>query len=96
MLQLNARERAKAVFEVVHSDVCGPMQKATFSSKRYFATFIDDKCRFCVVFLLRSKSEVLDKFVQFVKFAETQTGKRVKVIQASLLHSAVIEASCRN
>ena len=67
--QMNAPERAKTMLEVVHSDVCGPMQTATFSNKRYFATFIDDKSRFCVVFLLRSKSEVLEKFVQFVKFA---------------------------
>ncbi|KAF1332517.1 reverse transcriptase, partial [Globisporangium splendens] len=68
--------------DVVHSDVCGPMQTATFSDKRYFVTFIDDKSRFCVVFLLRSKSEVLDKFVQFVKFAETQIGRRVKVLRS--------------
>ena len=52
----------------------------TFSNKRYFATFIDDKYRFCVVFLIRSKLEILG--VQFVKFAETQTGKRVKVIRS--------------
>ncbi|KAF1334706.1 Integrase catalytic core protein, partial [Globisporangium splendens] len=80
--QSTAPERAKNVLDVVHSDVCGPMQTATFSDKRYFVTFIDDKSRFCVVFLLRSKSEVLDKFVQFVKFAETQTGRRVKVLRS--------------
>ena len=80
--QSTAPERAKNVLDVVHSDVCGPMQTSTFSDKRYFVTFIDDKSRFCVVFLLRSKSEVLDKFVQFVKFAETQTGKRVKVLRS--------------
>ncbi|TYZ67568.1 hypothetical protein PybrP1_000198, partial [[Pythium] brassicae (nom. inval.)] len=80
--QSTASERAKNVLDVVHSDVCGPMQTTTFSDKRYFVTFIDDKSRFCVVFLLRSKSEVLDKFVQFVKFAETQTGRRVKVLRS--------------
>ncbi|KAF1318429.1 Integrase catalytic core protein, partial [Globisporangium splendens] len=80
--QSTAPERAKNVLDVVHSDVCGPMQTSTFSDKRYFVTFIDDKSRFCAVFLLRSKSEVLDKFVQFVKFAETQTGKRVKVLRS--------------
>ena len=63
-------ERPKNVLNVVHSDVCGPMQTATFSNKRYFVTFIDDKSRYCAVFLLRSKSEVMDKFVQFVKFSE--------------------------
>jgi transposase InsO family protein len=80
--QSTAPERAKDVLDIVHSDVCGPMKTATFSDKRYFVTFIDDKSRFCVVFLLRSKSEVFDKFVQFVKFAETQTGKRVKVLRS--------------
>jgi len=80
--QSTASERAKNVLDFVHSDVCGPMQTTTFSDKRYFVTFIDDKSRFCVVFLLRSKSEVLDKFVQFIKFAETQTGRRVKVLRS--------------
>ncbi|KAG3009095.1 hypothetical protein PC121_g25350 [Phytophthora cactorum] len=47
--------RAKQVLEVIHSDVCGPMQTSTFSGKRYFVTFTDDKSHFCVVYLLRNK-----------------------------------------
>jgi transposase InsO family protein len=74
--------RAKQVLEVVHSDVCGPMQTPTFGGKRYFVTFIDDKSHFCVVYLLRNKSEVAAKFAEFVAFAETQTGKRVKVLRS--------------
>lgn len=80
--QSTSPERAKNMLDVVHSDVCGPMQTAIFSDKRYLVTFIDDKSRFCVVFLLCSKSEVLDKFIQFVKFAETQTGRRVRVLRS--------------
>ena len=45
-------------------------------------TFTDDKSRYCAVFLLRSKSEVLEKFVHLVKFAETQTGRRIKVVHS--------------
>uniref|UniRef100_H3H2R9 Retrovirus-related Pol polyprotein from transposon TNT 1-94-like beta-barrel domain-containing protein n=1 Tax=Phytophthora ramorum TaxID=164328 RepID=H3H2R9_PHYRM len=56
--------RAKHVLEVVHSDVCGPMQTPTFGGKRYFVTFIDDKSHFCVVYLLRNKSEVAAKFAE--------------------------------
>ncbi|GMF60341.1 unnamed protein product [Phytophthora fragariaefolia] len=74
--------RAKQVLEVVHSDVCGPMQTSTFRGKRYFVTFTDDKSHFCVVYLLRNKSEVADKFVEFVAMAETQTGKRVKTLRS--------------
>ncbi|KAG6590559.1 gag-pol polyprotein [Phytophthora cinnamomi] len=74
--------RAKQVLEVVHSDVCGPMQTSTFGGKRYFVTFIDDKSHFCVVYLMRNKSEVAAKFAEFVALAETQTGKRVKTLRS--------------
>ncbi|KAF1318440.1 Gag-pol polyprotein, partial [Globisporangium splendens] len=80
----STKVRSNSLLDIVHSDVCGPMQTPTFSGKRYFATFIDDKSRYCVVYLMQSKSEVFDKFVQFVqfvKFGETQTGRRVKVLR---------------
>ena len=57
------------------------MQTPTFSGKRYFVTFIDDKSRYCVVYLMHNESGVFDKFVRFVEFAETQTGRRVKVLR---------------
>uniref|UniRef100_A0AAV1T0R7 Integrase catalytic domain-containing protein n=1 Tax=Peronospora matthiolae TaxID=2874970 RepID=A0AAV1T0R7_9STRA len=58
------------------------MSMATFSGKRYFVTFIDDKSRYCVVYLLKSKSEVAAKFMEYAAMAETQTGKRVKYLQS--------------
>uniref|UniRef100_H3H749 Integrase catalytic domain-containing protein n=1 Tax=Phytophthora ramorum TaxID=164328 RepID=H3H749_PHYRM len=58
------------------------MQTPTFGGKRYFVTFIDDKSHFCVVYLLRNKSEVAAKFAEFVAFAETQTGKRVQTLRS--------------
>uniref|UniRef100_H3H842 Integrase catalytic domain-containing protein n=1 Tax=Phytophthora ramorum TaxID=164328 RepID=H3H842_PHYRM len=54
----------------------------TFGGKRYFVTFIDDKSHFCVVYLLRNKSEVAAKFAEFVAFAETQTSKRVQTLRS--------------
>ena len=77
--QDSTKLRSNGLLDVVHSDVCGPMQTPTLSGKRYFVTLIDDKSRYCVVYLTRSKSEMYDKFVQFVKLAGTQSGRRVKV-----------------
>ena len=34
--------RAREVFEVVDSDVCGPMMVNSHGGSRYFVTFIDD------------------------------------------------------
>ncbi|CEG44602.1 retrovirus-related pol polyprotein from transposon tnt 1-94 [Plasmopara halstedii] len=58
------------------------MQTATFSGKRYFVTFIDEYSHFCAVYLLETKSEVFDKFANYVALAETHTGKRVKCIRS--------------
>ncbi|GMG18162.1 unnamed protein product [Phytophthora fragariaefolia] len=79
--------RAKKLLEVIHSDVCGPMETPTFSGKRYFVTFIDEYSHFCVVYLLRYKSEVAAKFAEFVAFAETQTGSRVRTLRVKQLRS---------
>ncbi|KAG3254075.1 hypothetical protein PI124_g1314 [Phytophthora idaei] len=79
---LKSPKHARKLLEVIDSDVCGPMQTSTFSGKRYFVTFIDEYSHFCVVYLLRNKSEVADKFAEFVAFAETQTGKVVKTLRS--------------
>ena len=73
--------RAKEVLEVIHSDICGPMRTETFSGKRYFVTFIDEKSHYCVAYLLKNKSEVADKFAHFVALAENQTSMRVKTLR---------------
>ena len=64
----------------MHINVCGPMQTATFDGSRKFVTFIEEFSHFCVVFLLKNKSEMAAKFAEFVAFAETQTGNRVKLL----------------
>ncbi|CEG47181.1 retrotransposon unclassified [Plasmopara halstedii] len=57
------------------------MQTPTFGGKRYFITFVFEKSHNCVVYLPRIKSEVADKFANFVALAENQTNKRVKTFR---------------
>ena len=78
----NARgQRAERVLELVHSDLCGPMETASIGGRRYFLTFIDDASRKTVVYFLKSKTEVLESFQDFKAFAENQTGERIKRIR---------------
>ena len=65
--------RAKKLLEVIHSDVCGPMQTATFGGSRYFFTFIDEYSHMRAVFIPKRMSKVASKFVDFFKFADTWT-----------------------
>ncbi|XP_069361062.1 uncharacterized protein [Maniola hyperantus] len=74
-------KRATEILELVHSDVCGPIETPSFSGKRYFITFIDDKTRKTFVYFLREKSEVFSVLVEFKILAESQTGRKLKIIR---------------
>jgi len=54
--------RAKAVLELVHSDICGPIETESLGGARYFVTFVDDFSRYTEDAMLRSRSEVLNAF----------------------------------
>ena len=70
------------VLELIHSDVCGPMPIKSLAGSMYFVTFIDDRSRFTAIYLLKKKSEVFQKFKNYIAWAENLTGKRVKILQS--------------
>lgn len=75
------REKAngsKNILDLIHTDLCGPMKTQTHSKKRYLLTFIDDFSRFTKIYLLRNKSEVNAKMMEFVELMKTQFEKKPK------------------
>ena len=62
--------RAKAPLELVHSDVCRPMQTPSLASSHYVLTFIDDFTRKTWVYFLKNKSEVFEKICNFKALVE--------------------------
>lgn len=77
-----AENRAKELIQLVHSDVCGPMQTLSPSGKRYVLTFIDDYSRYSTVYLLKEKSETLSHFKQYVEMCKTMFGRKPKFIRS--------------
>ena len=51
--------------EIRHSDVCDLKSIQTRGGKKYFITFIDDCTRYSYVYLLRSKDEAIEAFIQY-------------------------------
>ena len=76
------REKAKELLEVVHSDVCGPMQTPGLSGERYFVTFIDEKSGRVSVALLKSKDGVLREFKSYRARAEKSSGRDIKTLRS--------------
>ena len=57
--------RASQILQLVHSDLCGPVNPTSTSGKRYFITFTDDYSRKTWVYFLHEKSEALITFQRF-------------------------------
>ncbi|CAL9018208.1 unnamed protein product, partial [Prunus brigantina] len=74
--------RAKHPLELIHTDVCGPMQNESIGGNRYFITFIDDYSRMCWVYFLRNKSSVISVFKKFKAFVELQSGFNLKKLRS--------------
>ena len=68
--------------ELVHSDICGPMQVESVGGSKYFVTFIDDYSKYTTVYMISHRSEALEKFMEFVQMAENFTGLRVKELRS--------------
>ncbi|KAL0402499.1 UNVERIFIED_CONTAM: Retrovirus-related Pol polyprotein from transposon TNT 1-94 [Sesamum latifolium] len=73
--------RASAPLELVHSDICGPMQTPTPGNKRYFILFIDDYTRHMWIYFLNQKSEAFSTFLKFKAQAERESGFLIKTLR---------------
>ena len=71
-------KKTSRAFELIHSDLCGPMNVESIGGNKYVLTFTDDYKRYVTVYFLKSKSEVLSKFEQYVNMVENATGQRVQ------------------
>ena len=73
--------RSSEILEIIHTDICGPLPPC-LTGQRYFATFIDDVSRYGYIFLLNTKSEVLNAFKIFKAEVENQLDKKIKIVRS--------------
>ena len=77
-----SNHRSSQLLELIHTDVCGPMNVESIGGSRYFVSFIDDYSRYVTVYMIKNKSEVLSKFKEFVSLMENLTEHRIKVLRS--------------
>jgi len=76
------REKAQEILEVVHSDICGPMQVTTLNGQRYFITFIDEMSGRVGIALLHRKSDAMTAFKGYQSRAERSSGKKIQALRS--------------
>lgn len=57
---------------LVHSNVCDT-SRVSRGGNKYFVTFIDNFSKYCYVYLMKTKNELLNKFKVYKAEAENQT-----------------------
>ncbi|KAB2602155.1 hypothetical protein D8674_003160 [Pyrus ussuriensis x Pyrus communis] len=75
-------QESKFPLELIHTDICGPMQIASNAGNKYFILFTDDCIRMTWVYFLRYKSEALEYFKRFKAMTELQCGYKIKYLRS--------------
>jgi transposase InsO family protein len=73
--------RASSILEVLHTDLCEPMQIASLGGYLYFMVIVDDYSKMVWVRFMANKSSAFQHFAEFITLIEAQIGKKVLVIR---------------
>ena len=73
-----SQHRATQLLEIIHSDICGPMQVESIGGSKYMLMFTDDYSRYTTVYFLKNKNEVIVRFKHYVSQVENRTGHYIK------------------
>ncbi|MCO5569407.1 hypothetical protein L7F22_023119 [Adiantum nelumboides] len=70
------------VNQLVHSDLCGPMETQSITGSFYFATFIDDFSRYTTVYFLKNKSQLFSYFKEYCASAQRQHDVPIQALRS--------------
>ena len=79
---IHTEKKQTNILELIHTDVCGPMQTRSLGGASYFLIFVDDRYRYTWVYFIRIKSDVFEYFKEFITMTEKNTGKCIKVLRS--------------
>lgn len=74
-------KKADEMLDLVHTDVC-TMSSKSLSSGEYFLSFIDDKTHYMWIYILKHKSELLQKLLKRKALVEKSTGMQLKTLRS--------------
>lgn len=60
-----SKNRESVAGELVHTDLCGPMQETSHGGARYMLLFRDDYSNYRYVYCIKSKADVASKMKHF-------------------------------
>lgn len=83
------RARATRPIQLIHTNVCGPIEVKTWDGKKYFATFLGDYTHYAETHLLKSKSDVQEALLNYVSKVEARWCNKVSKIRCDNGHEYI-------
>ncbi|CAN1189995.1 Retrovirus-related Pol polyprotein from transposon TNT 1-94 [Linum perenne] len=74
--------RAVAPFDLIHTDIWGPVSQSTYDGNSYFLTIVDDHSRAVWAFLMKHKSETRSLLQNFCIMIQRQFDKKIRIIRS--------------
>jgi transposase InsO family protein len=78
----NIGSRASHPLQLIHTDLCGPMEQVSLGGMKYSITFIDDFTKRVHVYFLKDKLSVLDVFKDYKCKVENELERKIKTIRS--------------
>ena len=72
---------SKEVLELVHTDLCGPIEVTCYKGDKYIMLFVDEYSRMMTIMFLEQKTNGFQMFKWYVARVEKETGKSLKCLR---------------
>lgn len=73
--------KSSKIGELIHADLCGPMEVQSIGGAKYFLLLKDDYSHYRFVYFIHNKSEVFEKLRICLNLIKNQTGSKIKVLR---------------
>lgn len=74
--------KSTEILDMIHTDLSGRITIPNRERIQYFIMFMDDRSRYSFIYLLQSKEQVFDVFVEFKRMIELQMNKSIKKVKS--------------
>jgi hypothetical protein len=91
-IKKNAK-RSVGILKIIHMNICGPFPIASVDGYDSFITFMDDYSRYGYIYLIKERSEGLDKFKIFKTEVENQHDIKIKIVRSDRGGGGVLRSS---
>ena len=72
---------SKEILEIVHTDLCGPVEVQRYKGDMYIILFVDDYSRMITIMFLKQKFDAFQMFKWYLARVEKEIGKSIKCLR---------------